>query len=184
MTTPLRLCRLCESALTAETQYPSDAALKRRICKACRNADSSRRQKANPSIGANAKRRYKERHAEEVARTRRAYHDRNRHVNGDRTGARRAKRQGAPFEHRDVERCRAIYERAIRISEITGRSFHVDHIAPLSRGGSHDHRNLIVMRADLNMAKGNEHWPWLHWFNDFDPSPEPWDVAPFDGDPT
>jgi hypothetical protein len=46
-----------------------------------------------------------------------------------------------------------LYEIAERISRCTGIAHQVDHIWPISKGGSHCHRNLQVIPASLNRKK-------------------------------
>jgi 5-methylcytosine-specific restriction endonuclease McrA len=49
---------------------------------------------------------------------------------------------------------RAFYDTAVFLTQLTGRSFHVDHIVPISRGGLHHPRNLQVLRGVDNLKKG------------------------------
>ena len=49
---------------------------------------------------------------------------------------------------------RAFYATARRFREITGESYHVDHIIPLALGGLHHPSNLQVLRGAENLKKG------------------------------
>jgi hypothetical protein len=56
----------------------------------------------------------------------------------------------------------AHYEHAQWLFEVTGDSFHVDHIVPLSNDfvcGLHVPCNLMVLMAADNLSKNNAHWP-------------------------
>jgi len=45
------------------------------------------------------------------------------------------------------------YKTAQRISKCTGIPFHVDHIIPISKNGTHTANNLQILTASLNMKK-------------------------------
>lgn len=56
----------------------------------------------------------------------------------------------------------AIYEKARRFSDLTGESFHVDHIVPLTSDlvcGLHWEGNLQVLSGVDNLSKANRVWP-------------------------
>ena len=52
---------------------------------------------------------------------------------------------------------RGIYEASQRVSECLGVPFHVDHIVPISKGGTHSPENLQIVPAKWNLQKGNRH---------------------------
>lgn len=58
-----------------------------------------------------------------------------------------------------IEKVKAFYEAARKITELTGIKHHVDHIVPL-RGanvcGLHNEFNLQIIPADLNLSKSNK----------------------------
>ena len=39
------------------------------------------------------------------------------------------------------------------MTKMTGRTYHVDHVVPLAKGGLHHENNLVVMRGDINQRK-------------------------------
>ena len=92
---------------------------------------------------------------------------RQNHVDADRArrAARRArKRNAAPnwLTKDDRLEISKIYSLAKWMEEVTGESFHVDHLYPLASDflcGLHIPSNLIVMSASDNLSKNNKWWP-------------------------
>jgi 5-methylcytosine-specific restriction endonuclease McrA len=52
---------------------------------------------------------------------------------------------------------KGIYEASQRVSECLRVAFHVDHIIPVSKGGTHSPENLQIVPAKWNLQKGNRH---------------------------
>lgn len=55
-----------------------------------------------------------------------------------------------------------MYDKAKRLEEITGNSFHVDHIVPINSNivcGLHCLENLQLLLASENLSKSNRYWP-------------------------
>lgn len=90
-------------------------------------------------------------------------------ANKDRLQSKFAKRRAKKAEQTpadaDQTAINAVYQMANRLTRIVGASYHVDHANALSNGGLHHPDNLVVMRADWNLRKGANDWPWLAWFN-------------------
>ena len=100
---------------------------------------------------------YRERHKEEVAERMSAYHKatrgngKRRAKNSAKTAARRARKRNT--EVKNCPRVKAIYFIAAWLRS-EGDDVHVDHIIPLSRGGTHTHDNLQILTAEENLRKG------------------------------
>ena len=88
---------------------------------------------------------------------RRENYEKNKHKYFARAAARRALLRGQKLllTQAEVDRVNCIYEECRRLNEEAGRSaYHVDHIHPLSKGGSHHPDNLRIITAEENLAKG------------------------------
>lgn len=48
----------------------------------------------------------------------------------------------------------ALYAEARALTELSGESYHVDHIKPLAKGGLHHPSNLQILRGIDNLKKG------------------------------
>lgn len=97
----------------------------------------------------------RERAAEAAREWRRANPERSRALNG----AKRARKKALPYEYIDRTE---IYERDAGICGICGGAtdpdnWHLDHIIPLARGGSHLHENVQVAHPTCNQRK----WAYL-----------------------
>jgi hypothetical protein len=87
-----------------------------------------------------------------------AWHARNPGANAHRVGLRRTRRMQATPPWADLEAIKAIYARAAALKKATGEDWHVDHEIPLQHPlvcGLHVPANLRVIRAAVNLAKGN-----------------------------
>ena len=70
------------------------------------------------------------------------------------TRRRKANLRGATPDDYDRDGVMAMYLLAQKLTKLTGVEMHVDHIVPLAAGGVHDVKNLQLLAAPLNMAKG------------------------------
>ncbi len=73
-----------------------------------------------------------------------------------RCALRRARKAGATRLLTAIERARLqeFYDIAAARTAQTGEQWHVDHDKPLARGGLHHPDNLVLLPADVNIAKG------------------------------
>lgn len=86
------------------------------------------------------------------ARTWRAKHpEKSKAINANSSARRRAAIRSAPTD----PRVSALYVEAQRLSAATGVPHDVDHILPLSKGGTHTFDNLQIMTASENRSKGD-----------------------------
>lgn len=60
------------------------------------------------------------------------------------------------------------YKQAVRLTEIFGIKFEVDHIFPISKGGTHEPSNLQVLPIKINRIKGcKEIFRWQNYQSPF-----------------
>lgn len=69
--------------------------------------------------------------------------------------ATRAVIRGARSQNHNAEIEEQLRLVAARLGNCLGVTFHVDHITPISRGGTHHHLNMRVIPARLNQIKYN-----------------------------
>lgn len=74
------------------------------------------------------------------------------------TAARYARKRGLTPQLTKEEKARvvAFYEKAKRLTELTGRQYHVDHIKALANGGLHHPDNMQVLLGTENQSKGTK----------------------------
>ena len=84
---------------------------------------------------------------------RKQYYENNKEKFREANAARRAKIYNTPLEERSL--CKSFYDEADRLTKETGVPHEVDHIIPLSRGGSHSPDNIQVITAEENRKKSN-----------------------------
>lgn len=109
---------------------------------------------------ANSAREYRERHRLERSEYMRGWHRRN-------PGARRAYRHNREARKRDLPGThsaadvRAQYERqsgrCYYCQKVVVSGYHVDHVIPLSKGGSNGPENIVIACADCNLRKNAAH---------------------------
>ena len=71
-----------------------------------------------------------------------------------------AKKLQATPSWSEFDKINIVYEKAIWLSNLTGKSYHVDHIIPLQGKdacGLHVWENLQILEGSLNCSKGNKH---------------------------
>lgn len=116
-----------------------------------------------PEIFADRARRHYEKHRDQLLAYQRTYDRDHRDVKKAAKDQRRYREQ-AYAEGADKNLIAEFYRLSRSLTQRFGVAYHVDHIVPLSKGGTHHQDNLVVMRGDLNLKKGAQFWPSLAWF--------------------
>lgn len=168
-----RVCKVCAASLPALTSTGKPNY--HLVCLPCRLAKDRARRQADPGLyRARERARYaadprkeelnakgRERYAADVERGRQAA-ARYRAENPDKVdmwrGLRRKVAKAATPVWADRDSIRAIYEKAKRLSELTGQQHHVDHVIPLRHKlvcGLHVPENLQILLAIDNLRKRN-----------------------------
>lgn len=96
---------------------------------------------------------WRSRNRSKVRELNRDWQQRNQDRVAELQARKRARRRGAVLADSWVEAVRQIFGIARRVSKCLQIPHVVDHIYPLSRGGSHCHRNLQVVPSSLNNSK-------------------------------
>lgn len=114
---------------------------------------------------------------EGLRKAQREYYQKNKDIFIAHANKRRALKRSATHPGHDTEREFRLRKLARRLTHMTGETWHVDHVVPLSRGGYHHHHNLQVIPAAWNLSKkADPFWqpnPCPPWFR----VPDKWDVA-------
>jgi hypothetical protein len=86
----------------------------------------------------------------------RRWHGKNPQKVWERNVRARARKRAAAVPLTNEERAKIVgfYAEARALTELTGYSYHVDHIKPLAKGGLHHPSNLQVLRGVDNLKKG------------------------------
>lgn len=96
---------------------------------------------------------------EEKAEYDRAYRTSNPHIHKAKKARRRARLHAAEGTHTSAD-IRMQYEkqegRCFYCGVEVGDTYHVDHVVPLSRGGSNWPENLVIACPPCNISKGNK----------------------------
>jgi 5-methylcytosine-specific restriction endonuclease McrA len=89
---------------------------------------------------------------------RQAYRDANRGQTREAQRRYKARKRDAvmPSSRLELSAVQALYWIAGVLSNSCDESFHIDHIIPLSRGGSHTFENLQILSAEENLRKGSK----------------------------
>jgi 5-methylcytosine-specific restriction endonuclease McrA len=113
---------------------------------------------ANPEAVKGRARQWREEHPDEVRQRDRRYRQENRPRARQQERDRRARERAAEGEHTTEEwtaLCHAYDNRCLRCGDEGPLT--VDHIVPLTRGGTHNLANLQPLCARCNVSKGNRH---------------------------
>lgn len=141
-------CRKCVSAITkANREGPN----RQKILEGKKQYYQENREKCDAAI-----QRWKEENKEKALSYHSVWAKRNPAVVNHFSAKRRAKviDQTPELTEEEALRIRDMYWLAKDLGTVTGETYHVDHIIPLSKGGLHHPDNLQILPADLNLKKG------------------------------
>jgi 5-methylcytosine-specific restriction endonuclease McrA len=104
-------------------------------------------------------RKYRAENAEKIRERKRIYHVKNIEKHRSRRALRRARQRNATVERvnyeliwkRDKGMCQICLKKVRRKADV-----HYDHVVPLSKGGEHSYRNVVVAHARCNLQKHNK----------------------------
>lgn len=158
--TPWKWCGSC-SDLLPRTNFGSCASRPDgldRSCKPCRINRRAEEFAKNPEAERERSRRYKRKNRDLVNKKNREYSktERGRAIKLNSTQLRRTRKKNATpvLSKQEKERINSLYIYAKMLSDHSGVKYHVDHIKPIAKGGTHEYSNLQVITAKENQSKG------------------------------
>jgi len=132
-------------------------------CKECAKANALNHYKnQDPTLRLEKKRKWQDKNRERVNHYNNEWRKANPHKHSERQSRRRAEKLSATpkwLEDHHKAHIKRTYKLARFMTEVTGESYHVDHIIPLKGKnvcGLHVPENLQVMPARLNLKKSNK----------------------------
>jgi 5-methylcytosine-specific restriction endonuclease McrA len=144
-------------------------AMQRREERKAEYAQLEKSKKAKAILAAKYREGDPEKHREAVRRSHRKnrdvraayakeYRERNRPYFAEREARRRARINKSCESKSSIDRMliKQVYLCSKRVSECTGLQWQVDHIKPISKGGTHDVQNLQVVPKAWNQSKSNK----------------------------
>ena len=155
----MKTCSKCNTEKDP-SQYHKQATSRdglRGQCKSCRSGIHAEYYKETADARIDYQKAYRKENPKKVADMKKDWRLRN--LDRAREGAMRyvtRKRAQTP-ELTDEEKARVehVYWMALDCSAVSGETYHVDHIHPVSKGGQHHPDNIQVMHWQDNLRKGN-----------------------------
>lgn len=164
-----KTCTKCGQSKPATTEYFSPSALGRyglrSNCKECANSAAREMRFSHPGLQAQRTRKWRASHLEHRSQYIRAYRRAKPEIIKAISQRRRAREYNAPGTHTDTDlkrQYKAQKGKCYYCGEKVGKTYHVDHVIPLSRGGSDGPENLVIACVRCNQAKNNKlphEWP-------------------------
>lgn len=157
----LVVCRVCQHSLPITHFYPGliTPGVKRSRCKSCSAKSIKIWRTSNPEKSSAINARSHKKNIANVLRLIREYKKRNPDKFRAWSNARQRRVRNFIPAWADMEKIKAVYEEARRITKETGIPHEVDHIVPLNGktvSGLHVHGNLQIIRADENRKKSSK----------------------------
>lgn len=83
------------------------------------------------------------------------HYESNKEVYFEKSARRRDLKNYKNISKEDRDQIRDLYKQSRKLKEVTGIQFHIDHIIPLARGGTHTVTNMQILTAQDNLSKGS-----------------------------
>lgn len=164
-----KTCTKCGRSKPATTEYFGLSKLGRHglrsHCKECANSAAREMRFSHPGLQAQRTRKWRASHLEHRSQYIRAYRRAKPEIIKAISQRRRAREYNAPGTHTDADlkrQYKAQKGKCYYCGEKVGKTYHVDHVIPLSRGGSDGPENLVIACVRCNQAKNNKlphEWP-------------------------
>jgi hypothetical protein len=158
---PMKICAKCKETkdLSLFSQYKGKSYYYS-YCKQCATVMGKEWAEKNREKSRACKLKWQKNNRQKKADSQRQWLNKNAEIHTAKEAKRRAIKLNATPMWADLNAIKTEYQLAKWCSDVTGMSYHVDHIIPLNgKGvcGLHVHWNLQVLPAELNLLKGNRY---------------------------
>lgn len=152
-----RRCITCEQEKSTDEFYQYQYVHGYRYDSRCKDCARARRRERYKKVGKLERRQHREWYAANTEAQKAYRKERQKDPEHRRNKAKAQRVRKARIRAGTQVHCGSItklYQEAMELETLTGIKFHVDHIVPLCKGGTHEIGNLQILTAKDNLRKG------------------------------